>query len=141
MTDENKVSFPSVVEEKFTVRAVISVVLAWLLPGAGHFYLGRRGKAVIFLLIVTFSLLFGFYLDGKLYTPEKGKLLSFFGTFASLGIGPSYFLLTADKLGNVASGNMNSFTFDYGNLFTLVAGLMNVLLMIDSFDTAMGRKP
>jgi hypothetical protein len=32
-------------------------------------------------------------------------------------------------------------TFEYGNTFLLVAGLLNYLGMLDAFDIAVGRKP
>ncbi len=121
-------------------KSAIAVVLAWLLPGAGHFYLGKKGRAVAFLCIVAFSLLFGLMLDGKVYTIEPGKSLTFFGKFACMGFGPVYFVLTMKVFGYLGAGNIESFTFDYGNLFVLTAGLMNILLIIDAFDIAKGRK-
>jgi hypothetical protein len=32
-------------------------------------------------------------------------------------------------------------TFEYGNTFLLIAGLLNYLTMLDAFDIAAGRKP
>ena len=32
-------------------------------------------------------------------------------------------------------------TYEYGNTFLLIAGLMNYLTMLDAFDIAAGRKP
>jgi hypothetical protein len=32
-------------------------------------------------------------------------------------------------------------TFEYGNTFLLIAGLLNYLTMLDAFDIAVGRKP
>jgi hypothetical protein len=32
-------------------------------------------------------------------------------------------------------------TYEYGNTFLLVAGLLNYLAMLDAFDIAAGRKP
>jgi hypothetical protein len=31
-------------------------------------------------------------------------------------------------------------TYEYGNTFLLIAGLLNYLVMLDSFDIAAGRK-
>jgi uncharacterized protein DUF6677 len=31
-------------------------------------------------------------------------------------------------------------TFEYGNTFTAVAGLLNILVILDAYDTALGRK-
>ena len=40
-----------------------------------------------------------------------------------------------------AYGNVASSTYEYGKMFTLTAGLMNLLLMVDCFDIVRGRKP
>ena len=32
-------------------------------------------------------------------------------------------------------------TYEYGNTFTAVAGLLNILVILDAYDTARGRKP
>jgi len=32
-------------------------------------------------------------------------------------------------------------TYEYGNTFLLIAGLLNYLTMLDAFDIAAGRKP
>jgi hypothetical protein len=31
-------------------------------------------------------------------------------------------------------------TFEYGNAFLIVAGLLNMLVVLDAFDVAQGRK-
>jgi hypothetical protein len=31
-------------------------------------------------------------------------------------------------------------TYEYGNAFLIVAGLLNLLVVIDAYDTAVGRK-
>jgi hypothetical protein len=38
------------------------------------------------------------------------------------------------------AGNVTSVTFEYGNTFTAVAGLLNILVMLDAYDVAVGRK-
>ena len=36
-------------------RAILAGLLAWLLPGAGHYYLRHRGMAVVYFLAITFA--------------------------------------------------------------------------------------
>jgi len=112
------------------------MVLAFVLPGAGHFYLGKRGKAVSFFAIVIVLFLLGIGVDGKVYRFESGQPLNNLATFASMGVGLPY--LIARVAG--AFGNIESITFEYGTAFTLTAGLMNLLLVLDSYDIAEGRK-
>ena len=37
-------------------------------------------------------------------------------------------------------GEVTAATFEYGNTFLIVAGLLNFLVVLDAFDIAMGRK-
>ena len=38
------------------------------------------------------------------------------------------------------AGNVREVTYEYGNAFLIVAGLLNVLVIIDACDVALGRK-
>lgn len=119
-------------------RSIVAMVLAYLVPGAGHFYLGYRGRAVVFFLIIVSLFLIGLSIDGNLYTlAESGRaLLRVLASFGSMGVGILYFLVRA--LGK--HGEVTSITYEYGTTFTLTAGLMNLLLVLDCFDIAEGRK-
>jgi uncharacterized membrane protein len=117
-------------------RSVISAILALLVPGGGHFYLGKRGRALAFFAIVLFMFLIGLWLHGKLYVWEAGKPLSLLATIGSMGVGLPY--LIARLLGPF--GDLGSITYEYGTAFSLTAGLMNLLLVLDAYDIAEGRK-
>ncbi len=120
-------------------RAVVAMLLAFLVPGAGHLYLGRRGRALGFFCIIVFLFVLGLSIDGALYSlaERTGGLLNLFASIGSMGSGVLYFLGRATG----PHGNITSITFEYGRMFTLSAGLMNLVLMIDCFDIAIGRKP
>jgi hypothetical protein len=112
------------------------MVLALLVPGAGHLYLGRRARAAVFFCVIISLFLAGIALDGRLYTTEPGGLLSLLATIGEMGIGIPY--LIARKMG--IPGDITSITYEYGTAFMLTAGLMNLLLVVDAFDIAEGRK-
>ena len=57
--------------------------------------------------------------------------------FADLAIGLPYFIASALGLG---SGNVLAVTYEYGNAFIIAAGLLNLLVVIDAYDIALGRK-
>lgn len=120
-------------------RAIAAMLLALVLPGAGHLFLGRVRRAIAFFLIVLSMFAIGLALDGGLYTVamSRGALLRILSTYASMGSGLFYAL--AHFFG--ARANIASPTFEYGITFTLTAGLMNLLLVLDCFDIANGRKP
>jgi hypothetical protein len=59
-------------------------------------------------------------------------------SLAQMAVGVPYFVARA--LGFEA-GQVTSVTYEYGNTFTAVGGLLNVLVILDAYDTAVGRKP
>lgn len=42
----------------------LAAFLAWLVPGLGHFYQGRTGKGVLFLVCILGTFLYGLYIGG-----------------------------------------------------------------------------
>ena len=114
------------------------MLLAYLVPGAGHFYLGHRRRAAAFFAIIVVLFLIGLSIDGNLYTlAESGRaLLRVLASLGSMGAGIIYFV--ARSMG--PHGDVTSMTYEYGTTFTLTAGLMNLLLVLDCFDIAGGRK-
>src|SRR4051794_35745927 len=49
---------------------VTAAVLAWLIPGAGHFYIGYNGKSLLFFVSILGLMLFGSALgDWKIVVP------------------------------------------------------------------------
>ena len=56
---------------------------------------------------------------------------------ADLGIGLPYLLA---KLAGAGGGNVIAITYEYGNTYVIVAGLLNMLAVLDAFDIAIGRK-
>lgn len=116
--------------------AFIASALGWLVPGAGHFYLKRRRRASLFFLLVMTSIILGARLDGKLYMTFD-RLLDTFATVASFGSGLAYLVLRF-VLGH--TGDVSAAGYEYGGAFLLTAGLMNLLLVIDCWDIARGRK-
>ncbi len=117
-------------------RAIVAMLIAYVVPGGGHFYLGRRARAGIYFAIVLLLFLIGILVDGRLYTMQQGSLLTALATIGSMGAGALYFLARATG----PHGDVASMTFEHGTAFMLTAGLMNLLLVLDSYDIAEGRK-
>jgi len=119
-------------------RTITAIVLAYLIPGAGHLYLGKRGRALAFFCIVVLMFVVGLSIDGDLYTLNRsgGALLRLLASLGSMGAGLLYFVGAA--IG--AHGDVTSITYEHGTAFTITAGLMNLLLVLDAFDISEGRK-
>jgi hypothetical protein len=114
----------------------LAMFFAFLVPGAGHLYLGKRGRAITFFLIVMAMFIVGLLIDVKLYRPQSGQPLATLAAFGSMGAGLPYFIARFMR----SWGDVGSITYEYGSAFTLTAGLMNLLLMLDAFDIAEERK-
>ena len=116
----------------------VAVAFAWIFPGLGHFYLGRRRTAILYALIVTATFLLGLSFEGRLYTIDRSQPLSILATFAVSGSG--ILNLAARFLSDNPSGTILAPTYEYGCAYLLTAGLMNLLLMLDVWDIAKGKK-
>jgi TM2 domain-containing membrane protein YozV len=121
-----------------TTRGVTAALLGWVWPGLGHLYLHRRGKGLVFMAAILALFVLGVAMDSRLelHLGLEDPLAVLFSA-AQMGIGAPYFLARA--LGFEA-GNVRSVTFEYGNTFTAVGGLLNVLVLLDAFDVARGRE-
>jgi hypothetical protein len=116
---------------------VLLAVAAWLVPGSGHLWLGRRSKGLIFLVALTAMFAIGLALKGRLFPFDTSEPLVFLAALATLAMGLPYFL--AGAIG-FDQGQVAAVTFEYANAFLIVAGLLNMLVVLDACDTALGRK-
>jgi hypothetical protein len=107
-----------------------------LVPGLGHLWLGRR-KGLIFLVVLPSMFALGLFLEGRIFPVEFSQPLVALAALANMGIGLPYLFARAVGYG---AGNVIAVTYEYGNTFLIVAGLLNTLVVIDAFDIAMGRK-
>jgi len=119
-------------------RGVTALLLAWIVPGLGHFYLGRRRTGILFAIIVTACFVLGLSFEGRLYSIEQGQPLTILATFAVYGAG--ILNLAARALSSNPGGTVLAPTYEYGCAYLLTAGLMNLLLMLDAWDIATGKK-
>ena len=110
--------------------------LAWAVPGAAHLWLGRR-KGVIFLVVLPVMFALGLALQGRIFPVEFSQPLVALAALADVGVGVPYFIARALGYGG---GNVIAVTYEYGNTFLIVAGLLNTLVAIDAIDIALGRK-
>ena len=78
----------------------------------------------------------GLAMEGRLFGWMPG-LFGFLRFFADVSVGFPYLL---GVFGGWGEGNIHSFSYEYGNTFLYTAGLINMLLVLDAFDIAQGRK-
>jgi hypothetical protein len=116
---------------------VLLCLAAWALPGAAHLWLGRRSKGLIFLVALLSMFAIGIAIRGRLFPFDFSEPLVGLEALADLAIGLPYFIASALGYG---AGDVTAVTYEYGNAFIVVAGLLNLLVVIDAYDIALGRK-
>ena len=79
----------------------------------------------------------GLALRGRVFPFELSDPLVALAAVADIGLGLPWML--ARMLG-AGAGEVTATTYEYGNSFLIVAGLLNFLVVLDAFDIAMGRK-
>ena len=116
---------------------VLLCLAGWAIPGLGHLWMGRRQKGFAFLLALPAMFVVGLLLHGRIFPFELSEPLVALAAIADLGLGLPW--LVARMVG-AGGGIVTAVTWEYGNCFLIVAGLLNFLVILDAFDIAMGRK-
>ncbi len=120
-------------EKRAAVNPFAAAVLGWIVPGLGHLVLGRRKKALLFFVLIV-----GLFLAGWL---ASGRENVFFQSgrwhaLVQLGIGPIMYLVSL--FGKIPEPKLTSMPyFEIATLYTMVAGLLNVLVVMDAVLTSL----
>lgn len=120
-----------------SVPAVAACLAGWLVPGLGHFLLGRRWRGVIFFVVVNVLFAVGLRLEGELFPLDPSRPLTLLAGLAEIGVGVPYFMA---RLMGLGAGRVEAVTYEYGYTFAIVAGLLNFLILLDAYDITTGRK-
>jgi hypothetical protein len=125
------------VDDTRSGRLVLLCLAAWIVPGAGHLWLGRRATGLILLVALPLMFAIGLAIEGRLFPFTVSEPLVGLAAAADVGIGLPYFIASAMGLG---AGRVLAVTYEYGNAFLIAAGLLNLLVVVDAYDIALGRK-
>ncbi len=119
-------------------------IIAWLIPGAGHllqkkWLRGLLGGGVVWGMFVIGRVWGGHFYPLLGNNAPTSTFLDTFWSFMNLGTGAIYLFSHVTGANFVEQAQLA--TFEYGDTFLKVAGLLNFLLMLDAFDISVGRKP
>ncbi len=123
--------------ESHVVKTLVACAAGMLVPGLGHAFLRKWDRALVFLGCISFLFVLGIYLNGKLFDPDFTDMFSALKFIADAGSGLLYWL---SFLRGAGTGNPAAYTYDFANVFVYTAGLLNMLVIVDAFDIAQGRK-
>lgn len=119
---------------------------AWFVPGMGHLMLKKWLRGALMGGAVWVCFFLGLAMGGHMYDLANGQttsstLLQVPPMIANLGSGVLFVVCWLLGIGfgddPVQAARV---TYEYGNTFLLIAGLMNYLVMLDAFDIAAGRR-
>lgn len=120
-------------------------VAAWFVPGLGHLLTRRWVRALLMGGSVWVCFFLGLAMGGHMFDLSTGQgsstLLQVPPMIANLGTGAMYIVCWLLGTGFADDPQQAArATYEYGNHFLLVAGLLNYAVMLDAFDIAAGRK-
>ncbi|NIA22453.1 MAG: hypothetical protein GWP05_10930, partial [Anaerolineaceae bacterium] len=107
---------------------VVAVLLGMVLPGLGHWYLQRRVKALVFFVCITGLFVVGWGLGEWKIVREDLLFL------AQVLIGALAFVAKYASEALIKRSGEPDFVrvaFEMGMLYTLVAGFLNLLVILD----------
>ena len=117
------------------------VLIGWIIPGGGHFFLKRPGRGALLLVSISLMFLLGLMMRGMMFTPQSGDLLTtvinYGGFIGDLASGALY--LMASMFG-YNQPDVAGMVHDYGTKFLVTARLLNILAMVDAYEIAAERK-
>lgn len=140
-------------------QPLLAAFWAWLLPGAGHFYQRRYPKGILFMVCILSTYFFGLAMGrGHVVYASWNQVEKRWQYVFQLGVGlPALPALVQAR--RVAKGNTPLFNglmappvisferddlskwhkeyhayFDLGTLYTMIAGLLNVLAIYDAYQ-------
>lgn len=130
--------------EPDVVRAWLLGAAGWAVPGLGHVLLKKYDRAAVFFFSIVAMAVLGIGMGAKLYGPpfDGGQgafitLLHMLGFLGDLGAGAMFF---AAEFTGFGGEYMSRALGDYGTVFFLSAGLLNLLTALDAYDIAVGKK-
>ena len=158
---------PKPIEETLEIdlrEPALAALLAWLIPGAGHLYQRRTGKGLLFMICILGTYFFGLALgEGKVvYACWDSNVDRRWQYPLQVGVGlpaaPAMLQNLRKRqgkepiLGGIMAAPRSSeelgdwhyrlnMRFELGTLYTMIAGLLNILAIWDAFGGPVISEP
>ena len=131
-------------EPPSSLRGPIAGLLAWLVPGLGHLFLGQRGRGLIFLVTITTTFWAGIAIGGVRSTVDPSKRTLWFTAQACSGVNAFAAYAFHRSVATSKRPLGPYLSSEPGVHYTGVAGLLNILVILDAIgraDRRFGRLP
>ncbi len=119
-------------------KAVVCLILGWLVPGLGHAVQKKYVRAALFFVSILAMTGLGLAMGGRVYPFQTDNPLTILAFFADIGNGLFYGLA---RLLSWGPGELERATFEFGTAYIAGAGLLNFLVALDAYDVAAGKRP
>jgi uncharacterized membrane protein YhaH (DUF805 family) len=119
------------------LKIIVAVLGGLLFPGLGHLLLGKWIRALLFAFAILSLFYLGLVVEGRLHDLDLTEFITTLFFFADISNGLPYVFARNWGYG---AGNAHNPSFDYGNTFLAVSGLLNLLVTLNAYDIAIGRK-
>jgi hypothetical protein len=119
------------------LHAIVAGLLAWLVPGVGHFYLRQYWRGAVFLAVITVTFWSGVAIGGVVSTVSPRSHPAWFVAELCTAGNALGGLALRSSLPEVRSANPSPYLAtwpadDIGLVYCGVAGLLNVLVILDA---------
>ncbi len=133
----------------------LAAFLAWLIPGAGHYYQRRYLKSIIFFTSIMSTFVLGMLVSGNrcVYAcwnkvdarwqyvlqagvglPAMPAAYQAYRISKGMPVGLRGFMAPPTSVKDLSDWNdQSSSGFDMGTLYTMIAGLLNILVIFDAW--------
>jgi hypothetical protein len=120
-----------------SARSVFIAVAGWIVPGLGHLFQWRIGRAMAGFAAVGTMAMVGLWMRGNVFPARSDDAFSLLGFIADAGSGIFYLLAhTIEKSGPDVSRAAG----DYGTRLIATAGVLNMLFVLDALEISRGHK-
>ncbi len=119
--------------EASLARIAIAGFLSWIVPGLGHVYVGERKRGIVLLVVVALTFWFGVAIGGVRSTVEPKQRRAWFMAQVCAGSHALVALAWGSSWPeDSAEGIAGYKELDVAVIFTGVAGLLNILIILDA---------
>jgi drug/metabolite transporter (DMT)-like permease len=120
-----------------SARSVFIAIAGWVVPGLGHLFQRRIGRAMAGFAAVGTMAVIGLWMRGNVFPVHSDDAFGLLGFIADAGSGIFYLLAhTIEKAGPDVSRAAG----DYGTRLIATAGVLNMLFVLDALEISRGHK-
>lgn len=106
----------------------MAAILTWLLPGAGHLYIGHRARGLVFMVVIALTFWGGVAIGGVRSTVQPRERRAWFMAQVCTGV-HAFATLAISRQFDDSTPKLPA--DDVAVVYTGIAGLLNVLVIFD----------